>query len=63
MFKKKEYQMFNNQEIHSKFKVIWNVTFINMICVFFHVYVFLYWINELFFSKKKQKKTHQQRHI
>jgi len=22
MFKKKEYQMFNNQEIHSKFKVI-----------------------------------------
>jgi len=27
MFTKKEYQMFNNQEIHSKFKVICNVTF------------------------------------
>ena len=32
--------MFNNQEIQSKFKVIWNVTFIIMICNV-HVYVFI----------------------
>ena len=42
--------MFNNLEIHSKFKVIWNVTLIIMMGICNFMYEFLYWIKELFFE-------------